>query len=223
MKRLLTVIIVVISFIILNGCGASRMALSKGQDRLDVSAKSIVLATVKISNQNKPGYQPTLYSVLFDANSAGAETADFVIWEDPHKSEKDRYNEYLLSFSLKPGSYNFRFVGCTYHVPIVIAARCEIPLNSTIEIKANSVVYLGNIDAIIRERKKDEEERAGPLLFAIDQAVAGFSTGTFDVIFTDKYDDDMVKFRTEYPVLKTVKIDKSILPPWIRPENIKKK
>jgi hypothetical protein len=56
----------------------------------------------------------------------------------------------------------------------------------------------------------------------MDQALAGFSTGTFDVVFTDKYEEDMIKFRSEYPALETVKIDKSILPPWIRPEDIKK-
>jgi hypothetical protein len=219
MKRLLSGIIIVISFMILNGC--VKMALSKGQDRIDVSDKSIALATVKISNQNKPGYEPKLAMVTFKAKSGGAENTTVLPGEGLYKSEKDKYNEYLLSFSLKPGSYNFRSIDCEYIIPFLVKATCEVPLNSTIEIKANSVVYLGNIDATIRKRNNSEEERAGTLIPLIDQAVSGFSSGTFDVIFMDKYDEDMMKFRTEYPALTKVKIDKSILPAWTRPENIK--
>lgn len=227
MRRLLPVIIF-ISFIILNGCYAP-IQLNKKQDKIDVSAKSLALTTVKISNQHKPGYQPTVIMASFDANSEGVESTQFSSFSstlplsaDIYKSETDKYNEHLLAFSLKPGSYNFRSLSCRYHIPLLIYANCYVPINSIIEIKANSVVYLGNIDAKIRERK-NSEERAGSLIPLIDQAVAGFSTGTFDVVFTDKYDEDMIKFITEYPALKTVKIDKAILPPWTRPENIKKK
>jgi len=52
----------------------------------------------------------------------------------------------------------------------------------------------------------------------IDQAVAGFSTGTFDVVVEDKYDEDMKLFISEYPALQNTKVEKSILPQWIRPE-----
>ena len=35
----------------------------------------------------------------------------------------------------------------------------------------------------------------------------------------DKFDEDMKSFISEYPGLQQVKVEKSILPEWIRPEN----
>jgi len=46
----------------------------------------------------------------------------------------------------------------------------------------------------------------------IDQSIAGFSSGTFDVVVEDKFDEDMKSFISEYPALKKVKVEKSILP-----------
>ncbi len=84
--------------------------------------------------------------------------------------------------------------------------------------KPNSVVYIGKIDAVIRKRKNDSEVRAGELWHTyIGQALAGFSTGTFDIEFKDNYDEDMKLYLAEYPGLQKVKIEKSILSAWKRP------
>jgi hypothetical protein len=47
----------------------------------------------------------------------------------------------------------------------------------------------------------------------------GFSSGTFDVVVEDRFDEDMKLFVSEYPALQNVKVEKTILPRWIRPEN----
>ena len=52
----------------------------------------------------------------------------------------------------------------------------------------------------------------------IGNAAAGFLTGTYDVVIEDKFDEDMKTFIAEYPALKNIKIEKSILSQWIRPE-----
>ena len=54
-----------------------------------------------------------------------------------------------------------------------------------------------------------------------DESRTGFSTGTFDVIVEDRFDEDMISFISEYPALQEVKVEKAILPQWKRPENIK--
>lgn len=220
MKRLLLCIILI--SLIMNGCGAD-MALNKGQEKLDLSAQSVVLATVRISNQYRPDFQPELLLARFDANSKYAEGATFSLQDGLHKSEEKKYNEYLLSFGLKPGSYNFSKIHCRCYrlMSPAVNATCEIPINSNVDIKPNSIIYLGNINAIIRERK-DNEERAGSIFPLLDQWATGFSTGTFDINFTDKYDEDIAQFRIDYPAIKAIKVDKAILSPWIRPENIKK-
>jgi hypothetical protein len=71
---------------------------------------------------------------------------------------------------------------------------------------------------VLRERKTDNETRAGSIFPLIDQSIVGFSGGTFDVVIEDKFDEDMQSFIKEYPVLQKVKVEKSILPQWIRPE-----
>jgi hypothetical protein len=69
----------------------------------------------------------------------------------------------------------------------------------------------------------DEEHRAGGVLPLIDQAVAGFSDGTFDVVFSDNYDGDMGRFISKFPALNNVPVEKAILSQWVRPELIEAK
>ncbi len=45
----------------------------------------------------------------------------------------------------------------------------------------------------------------------VDQAVAGYSGGTFDVVITDRRDDDMSFFLQEYPFLKEISIETKIM------------
>jgi hypothetical protein len=71
----------------------------------------------------------------------------------------------------------------------------------------------------MRERKNDNETRAGNITPLIDQAVVGASSGTYDVVAEDKFEEDMKLYRSEYPALQKVKVEKSVLPQWIRPEN----
>ena len=212
-------LVIILMFFSFTGCAAN-MALSKGQEQVDLSEKSIALASIRISNQNKPGYQPDLLYAFFYANSVEAEKTHIDLKIKPFKSEKDKYNEYLMSFSLKPGKYKFSQIWGNYKVPMLINAMCSIPLNAEIEIKPNSVVYLGHIDDVIRERKNDSEERAGALMPLIDQSLSGFSSGTFDLVIKDQYVDDLQDYIAEYPAINKVKVEKAIMPQWVRPEQI---
>lgn len=91
MIRLKYLVILFIAFV-LSGC-ANNMALTKGQDKVDVSKKSIALLSVKIANQNKPSYQPHPYFVYIQGKS----NASYIVHsntglyksEVPYKSEPD--------------------------------------------------------------------------------------------------------------------------------------
>jgi hypothetical protein len=217
MKRITNGLLSFVMVFMVAGC-ASNMALTKGQEQIDVSKQSIALASIKISNQNKPGYQPSLLYAFFLADSSDSEKTHIDLKIEPFRIEKDQYNEYLMSFYLKPGKYNFSQIWGDYKIPLLLNAICSVPLNAQIEIKPNSIIYLGHIDATIRERKNDNEERAGGLFPLIDQSVAGFSSGTFNVAINDKFEEDVKAYISEYPGLGKVKIDKAIMPSWIRPE-----
>jgi hypothetical protein len=199
----------------LSGCASSlKMGLIRGQDSVDVSNESIALLTVKISNINSPNCQQKLTDFIYVDAKIGSQYQR-VSLEEPFKSEPKKYNEYLISLNLKPGTYKYLFVRANYYVPLVMDGWAELPLLIKGEIKPNSVVYLGHVDAVIRDRKDDSERRAGPLLPFLDQVC--FSTGAFDIVVKDNYEEDMKAFLQEYPVLQKVHVTKSILPAGVRP------
>ena len=137
--------------------------------------------------------------------------------KSPYRSEKDGYNEYLLSFELEPGSNTFFWIK-TKCSGFLWGAIAPIRLYSEVDIKPNSITYLGHIDAILRKKKSGNEKRAATFPL-IDAQIAGYTTGTFDVVVKDRFDEDMKSFISEYPELQNFNIEKSILPKWIRPEN----
>jgi hypothetical protein len=208
---------------VMSGCAGHHMALTKGQSDIDLTRESIALLTVKVSNQHKPGCQLDLTGVKIcpQGETCSRPLPYFHKAESPYKSEKDRCNEFLLSFGLESGTYNLHWVGTTYEIPLLVSGFGNIPLYIKIDIKPNSLSYLGRLDVVLREKKNDSEKRAGSVIPLIDQSVPGFSTGTFDVVVEDKFNEDMQSFIKEYPGLQKVKVEKSILPQWIRPENNK--
>jgi hypothetical protein len=128
--------------------------------------------------------------------------------------------EYPMSFELKPGVNKLDKIRLHYR-SFLISAHASIPMDLNIDIKPNSVIYLGHMDIVIRPKQNDDEQSAGSPFPLIDQATAGFSNGTYDVIIRDNYDEDMKRFISEYPLLGKVKVEKNILPQWIRPEKRK--
>jgi hypothetical protein len=193
------------------GC-SQNAALVKGQERLDVSSESLALLSVKISNRNAPDYQPFPFMVFV----AGSGEGTYSFSEDgPNRSEKSRFREYLLSFSLKPGVSRFDKIWFDYRGTFM-GARARIPINMQADIKPGTVHYLGHLDVVIRPKTSNGEESAGAALSLVDQAVAGFSTGTFDVNVSDRFEEDAGWFASEYPVLKSARIEKTILQPVAR-------
>jgi hypothetical protein len=209
----------------MSGCAGNKMALTKGKSDIDLKNKSIALLSVRISNQYKPSRQLELLSVVICPQSEPNCRHDLLSNPGspykPYKREKKHFNEYLLSYELESGTFNIDGFYTTYQIPALISGFGFAKLNLKTEIKPNSISYLGHLDIILREKKSDAEIRAGSAIPFIDQSIAGFSSGTFDVVVEDKFDEDMKSFISEYPALQNVKVEKSILPQWIRPENIK--
>lgn len=199
----------------LTGCASiSKTALVKGQENIDVSKKSVGLLYVKVANEHKPGYQPKIWFTTFERNifSKGSRKRFGFKVDAPYKSEKNAFTEYLLTVGLEPGVYDSVNFMSKYHIPILMTAEANLYLKTQVEIKPNTVVYLGHIDAVIRKRTNDAEVRAGPVVPIVDQAVAGFYTGTFGVSIRDEFDSDMQLFTREFPGLQKAKIEKAVIP-----------
>ena len=209
----------------MSGCAGNKMALTKGKLDIDLTKKSIALLSVRISNQYKPSRQLELQSVIICPQSEPNCKNDLLSNPGspykPYKREKDYFNEYLLSYELESGTFNINGLYTTYRIPTLTSGLGFANLNLKTEIKPNSISYLGHLDIVLREKKSNTEISAGGNVPYIDQYVAGFSSGTFDVVVEDKFDEDMKSFISKYPALQNAKIEKSILPQWVRPENIK--
>ena len=200
----------------MSGCSHD-MALTKGVDNVDLSSNSIALLTAKIKNQNKPDSKLGLTGTFIcPPTETCSSLSSFHEVESQFNDEDDDFREYLFSFELETGTYNIHALMSNY-LTFFIGAGAKVPLNLKAEIKSNTVTYLGHIDVILRTKQSDDEERAA-LFPLLDAAVAGYSTGTFDVVVEDRFDEDMKLFITEYPGLKKVKVEKYILPHWVRPE-----
>jgi hypothetical protein len=202
--------------LLMTGCASNhKMALVKGQDTVDVSKGSVGLLSLRVSNQFKTGCQPKMFAVGFVQNMF-PKGSKFVArgWdmEAPYRSEKNGFNEYLLTLALEPGTYDFINLYGSYNIPLLISGTTWLFLQTELEVRPNSVIYLGHIEAVIRERKSKDEVRAGPVLPLIDQSTPGFSGGTYDVSFQDRFDEDIKVFVSEYPGLQKVKIEKSVIP-----------
>jgi hypothetical protein len=137
---------------------------------------------------------------------------------DPDRHVDEQFNEYLISIGLPPGEYTLIEIrGLNRKFPI--SAVSSIPMYTSFELKPNSMIYLGRVEAVIHQRKDDSELRAGPVIPLIDQAVAGFSGGTFHVQILDNYDADLAFFRQTYPALEKFAVDRAVLPPWKKPSD----
>jgi|GEM_PF-927379 len=200
----------------MSGCAGKKMALTKDQSDIDLTNKSIALLSVRISNQYKPSRQLELQSVIICPQSEPNCKNDLSSHPGkpykPYKREKDYFNEYLLKYELESGTYNIDGLYTTYGIPTLTSGVGFAKLNLTTEIKPNSISYLGHLDIVLREKKNNAEISAGGATPFIDQYIAGFSSGTFDVVVEDKFDEDMESFISEYPALQKVKVEKSILP-----------
>jgi hypothetical protein len=226
MKKLKMVFIFCLFFSLAN-CAAHNMALTKGQKDIDLNKNSIALLSVKTSNEYNPERQIELIGLIVcPASKAPCTNPDPYLYKanNAFRFEKNKYNEYLLSLELEPGTYYIDSAVAIYQ-QIVTETGGYTPLNLKMEIAPNTVNYLGHIDVVLRKKINENEKTAGRevINFAVgsvelkDKSIVGFSAGTFDVMVKDKFDEDMKLFISEYPGLEKVKINKTILPQWKRP------
>lgn len=201
---------------ILSGCGGTS-AMSRGQETVDISKKSIALLSIRISNTYESSAQPHLTFLRV----AGPNGEEDVYRNKSYKREEDSFSEYWLGFELDPGKHKFIKFN-SFVEKFASVAVSSAPLNLDVVIKPNSVQYLGHIDAVIRKKQNDGEKMAAARVYpdTLGHALAGFLTGTFDIAVTDKFDEDMSTFLSEYPGLRNIKVQKSILPQWVRPEHL---
>lgn len=194
------------------------MPLSDDAAKLDPT-KPIYLMSVTIKNDYKPRWQPNLLAVVLETDSGTAKPQQMAFRMDSQgrlapSTEEDSTTTYLVRFTTEGSPHivrGFNAMGSAFPVH----GSYFVPLHAPLPATAGGTYYLGSVKAVIRERQ-GAEFRAGPLIPLIDQAVAGASTGTFDVEITNAYADDVIRFRKTFAALKDVEIHDAVLPAWDR-------
>src|SRR5437660_3897275 len=194
---------------LLAGCATpTKMAYSDEFKTVVKPSDAVFLMTATLKNTYHPSFQPQL--LLVNVEKAGAkEKADrfnFTMDKQARLKEADSHEEgnwYLLRLELPPGQYVIRGLTClSRHFPIIGAFFA--PLHEEL-----TVTQPG------RERTGGEF-KAGPSIPLIDQAAAGASGGTFDVLVSDRWGVDEATFRSTFAPLGNARVEKAILQPFNR-------
>lgn len=204
--------IIVICVLFINGCAApKRMALWEWEkvNQIDLSKESIALFTLKTSNIYKPNCQPFANFVFIKNNGNDGKEERYAVGSPVKEVEKE-FNQFLISIQLPAGEYELNKIEGSAMIP----GNCGnfiIPINSNFAIKPNSMIYLGRIEAVNRKRENDNELRAGPMFPIINQATAGYYTGTFDIKLYNNFEEDVSLFIEKYPFINSYEIEKKTL------------
>lgn len=214
--RIKQFILVMVLPIFFAGCATvNEMAIDKNSKSLDLQGKSLLLMHIHIENKYKPSFQPEIIVVNLEKPDVKnkQDRQNFKV-DLEGGTEGKGGNDYLVRMLIEPGSYVVRgMTGLTRSFPIM--ANFFAPLHEDIVAEKDKIIYLGTVTATVRERV-GEEFRAGAVIPLVDQAVAGYSGGTFDIAVSDNYDNDISAFKSTFSVLQDKQIDKQILPEFDR-------
>jgi hypothetical protein len=203
----------------LAGCATpTRMAFQNNAERLTENSAPVYLMAVTIRNTYRTMFQPRLLVVNVE-KAGGKEVTDRLNFTMDDKATNNSVsdeigNRYLIRLMLEPGRYEIRgLTSLARSFPI--NGLFFTPMNSSVESSGTGVFYIGHVTATVRERQGNEF-KAGPTIPLIDQAIAGASGGTFDVVISDEFATDEEAFRFKFPALAGVTIKKAVLAPFDR-------
>jgi hypothetical protein len=206
--------------IVLAGCASpTKMAYSDKSKIAVAPNNAVFLMTATIRNSYHESYQPTLLVVNVEKVGAKdkADRLNFVMDDRALLKSSNAPTDghsYLLRLELPPGEYVIR--GLTSRSDQLLThSTFFAPLHEDVASVQPGVFYLGHVDATVRERTGNEF-KAGPTLPLIDQAAAGASGGTFDMVISDRWEMDEGLFRRTFSQLSSATIQKTILPPFDR-------
>jgi hypothetical protein len=191
------------------------MELTKETDKIDISGKSMLLMSAVIANDYKPDYQPDARVLYVEKENAqnSEDRLNFLADLDGTISTA-RGNKYMFRMSLQPGRYKLLGIsGTSGSFPV--RGTFFMPIHADVIVEPATIAYLGRVEGRIRERNGNEF-RAGIVLPLIDQAVTGFSGGTFDVMVSDATAEDIQVMQNIFPALNGLAIQPRVLPPFDR-------
>lgn len=200
--------------LMLTGCATpTKMWTGQGVGVQPMPKEPVYLMTATFKNNYHPSYQPKLLVAhIEEPNAANKSQRLNFVMDAVAKDEQDTReygNRYFLRLPIPQKDYVLKgFSGFSGVFPV--RGMFFAPMDSALKPHAPGYYYLGHISAVVRERQGDEL-RAGPVIPLLDQAVTGFSGGTFDIDVSDRLDQDLPLLISKFPALKDAQIQKELL------------
>lgn len=219
MKRFFLGLCLFLPGIFFTGCATiTKMPALAKPDPAVASNAPIYLLTVTFKNDYRARYQPELVVAYVEKPNAQQKADRFNFQpDDPAKIPTDPATQgyaYTLRLQMPPGDHVLMGFGTLSH-KFPFNGFGLAPLLAPLPAEKNGIIYIGHINATVRERQGNEF-RAGPVLPLLDQSMTGFSGGTFDISIEDRWVSDEATFRAKFPGLKDAEIKKIILTPFDR-------
>jgi hypothetical protein len=198
MKSVIRFLCAIAAVLVMSGCATS---LDKKATAIDWTKGSVVVMSVEMTNQYKPGYQPTGLGVMLKKKS-GSETRESI----PAFSQiPTSGNTFLVTQQIQPGRYTISKI-YGFSRKVLIMGGIDFAVDAPFEVAPNSVVYLGRVSAINKEKTNKNDQSTGGVLPLIDQAVSGFGPGTLTVSLGDNYAEDVMVLKQDYASMQNVEV-----------------
>ncbi len=198
MKIIYKFLLVILALLAMGGCATG---LDKNATAVDWTKGSIVVMSVEVTNQYKSNYQPTGLGVVMRKKSS-TEARD---WIPVFGQVKAGTNAVLVTKQIQPGKYTIsKIYGMSQK--FLISGRIDFSVDAPFEVTANSIIYLGRVMAINKERTNKDDQYAGGVIPLIDQAVSGFGGGTLEVSLGDNYAEDINSLKNEFAFLQKLDV-----------------
>jgi hypothetical protein len=198
MKSVIRILCAIAVVVVMSGCATS---LDKKATAIDWTKGSVVVMSVEMTNQSKPDYQPTGMGVMLKKKS-GSETRESI----PAFSQiPTSGNTFLVTQQIQPGRYTISKI-YGFSRKTLIMGGIDFAVDAPFEVAPNSVVYLGRVSAINKEKTDKNDQSTGGVIPLIDQAVSGFGPGTLAVSLGDNYAEDVMALKQDYASMQNVEV-----------------
>jgi hypothetical protein len=141
MKSVIRILCAIAAVVVMSGCATS---FDKKATTVDWTKGSVVVMSVEVDNQYKPGYQPTGLGVMLK-KKAGAEPREYIPAFSRERVSGSKV--FLVTQQIQPGKYTVsKLYG--FSQQILIMGGIDFAVDAPFDVAPNSVIYLGRISGI---------------------------------------------------------------------------
>ena len=188
--------------LLISGCALG--ALDKQAQSIDLSKESVVILSLDLTNEFKPDSLAShLGMQVKKIETDGTPSKSALIWSMGLVEPVSKIA--LASKQIPAGSYTIEKLVGVLGSPL-FAGNLDFSVDAPFNVLPNSVIYLGHVRLVNKERIGKDDQASGLAIPLIPQAVHGMGNGTLNVKLEDRYDSIVLLLKQDYPALKNLTI-----------------